>query len=670
MPPYRRYYRWNNPYRYKRRRWFRRRRPATYLRRRLYRKRRPVRRKTFKIYKKRKLKTIILRQYQPNVIKKCRIQGMFSLFQAGYGRFSNNYEMYRESFVPEKQPGGGGWSIFQLSLNSLYLENQQLLNWWTKSNKGLNLVRYQGVTIKLYRQPTTDYVVNYQTYYPFEYTKYHFASSHPERLLTYHKKIIVPSLQTAPLLKKTYIRKKIKPPKEFQNKWYFQKELCRFGLIMITASACSLDSYFIDPQAESNNITLYSINTEFFIHKDFKQTQTHTFGYNPGPSAYLFGTTQVTDNPKEQDLIYLGNTTTDQEGDQATQGTIAGTSTYTYKNWGNPFHSNYLNDNYTVWQSNLQPTQVLTGKPTSQASNIVKITKPIIKTCRYNPLADKGTGNVAKWLNNFQLESNWNTDPPPEQTITGFPLWLLLWGWEDWTRKAKTVQHLDTDYMLVIHTDYIEPKLPAYVFLSSSYIAGEGPYHLPGDERDLFLIKNWYPQWTYQKEAIETILMSGPAVARKTQQIQAHMHYNFHFKWGGAPAYFETARDPCSQPSYPLPNNQPTSYEIENPENDPTKELYSFDVRRDFLTKTAAERINSISSPTTTLFTDGVQTLKRKTTSETETSQETPPKKKKTKKTLEQQLQHFQQRRQQLQLRYLQLTKQLLDSKSHIAKSE
>ncbi len=77
------------------------------------------------------------------------------------------------------------------------------------------MCRYLGCKIKCYRQPNVDYVVNYNNKYPFEVTKYHYASSHPERLLTYNKKIVVPSFATAPLLRKRYYTKYIKPPSWF-----------------------------------------------------------------------------------------------------------------------------------------------------------------------------------------------------------------------------------------------------------------------------------------------------------------------------------------------------------------------------------------------------------------------------------------------------------------------
>ena len=609
---------------------------------------------------------------------------MFSLFQAGYGRYSNNYEMYRQSFVPEKQPGGGGWSIFQLGLGSLYTENQILLNWWTQSNKHLNLCRYLGCKIKCYRQPNVDYVVNYNNKYPFEVTKYHYASSHPERLLTYNKKIVVPSFATAPLLRKRYYTKYIKPPSEFTNKWFFQAELCRFGLVMITSAACSLTNYFISPAAESNNITLNTLNTKIFTHKNFKVQTTSPYGYYPSGSYYLFGTTTFEPSsanpyPKQKELIYLGNSTINQEGDESAGKGITGTSEYKYKNWGNPWYFHYLNDNYIVWMTNQQPNNVIksgSGEGDKPAQNITRMTSPIIQKCRYNPFADKGDGNEAYWLSIATLENSWDTDPGPENKIIGFPLWILLWGWEDWTRKLNKLHHLDNDYVLVVKTRYIKPEMPAYVFLSDNFINGIDPNGNDVKSMPLEFYNNWYPCWQYQKQAIENILMAGPAVCKNDQQIQAHLNYTFYFKWGGNPTSMESVYDPCSQPSYPLPNTFQQTPEIENPEYDPTKQIYNFDIRRHFITQTAAKRITENSKTELSLFTDGtippesrlsvpIQQQKSKKKTQVQTSPT-----EKTGQTLQQQLQFYRTRRQQLRHRFQQLTKQLLNSKSHTANSE
>lgn len=269
--------------RYYRKPWrrFRRRRFTKNFRNRFYRRRTTVRRRRRFKKPKRKARKIKIQQWQPNSIRKCRIRGVFSLFAAAKGRYYNDYEIFRESWTPEKEPGGGGWSTFKLSLANLYDENERLLNWWTHSNKLLNLVRYYGCTLRFYRTEYVDYVATYQTEYPMTITKFQFQSTHPQRQLLYNKRVVVPSMKTAPHLKKRYIKKRLKPPSEFLNKWYFQADFAKYSLLMITTSACSLENYFISPDAESNNITLYSLNTFIFENKNFKESNFTTYGYHP-----------------------------------------------------------------------------------------------------------------------------------------------------------------------------------------------------------------------------------------------------------------------------------------------------------------------------------------------------------------------------------------------------
>lgn len=176
----------------------------------------------------------------------------------------------------------------------------------------------------------------------------------------------------------------------------------------------------------------------------------------------------------------------------------------------------------------------------------------------------------------------------------------------------------------------------------------------------------------YQKEAIENLLMSGPGVCKNNTQIQAHMHYDFLFKWGGTPTYMDSVADPVQQPDYALPSKKQQTLEIENPENDPTKELYSFDIRRDYITKTAADRITKDSKTELSLFTDGIQPTR---TMPIQLCQKTLQKEKektsKTKKaTLQQQLLNLRVRRQLLRHRYYQLTKQLTNTKLNTPESE
>lgn len=572
---------------------------------------------------------------------------MFPLFQAAYGRYSHNWTQYKESYVPEYWPGGGGWSIFCFSLNNIYIENQKLLNWWSKSNKSLNLVRYYGLKCKFFRQPCTDYVVSYSTEPPFEVGKYHYPSSHPQRLLTYNHHIIVPSHQTQPNNKKPYITKFIKPPKEYIDKWYFQQHFGRHILVMFTASACSLSSFFISRGAESNNVSLWSINTKLIKHKAFQYAGYATTGFSIGDGQYLYATHQDSlTNIQPKDIIFLGNPMPYYEGQERNTGNI---SSYTKDKWGNFWHPFYLNKEYIVILSKTQYTQLLNNPTTPITTGITELTTGIVTRCRYNPNRDTGDGNEAYWVDNLQEQQGWDTQVDPDLIIRGFPLWILLWGWADWQRKLAKIQHLDHDYILVVKTKFIDPPLPAYVFLSNHFVQGEGRYGQKKEEIDDYQLKHWYPKYYYQEEAIEELLMSGPAVPRPdcSKTVQAHMLYKFLFKWGGNPATMETVADPASQPTYPLPSGQFQYPEINDPSTDIKDLLYTFDVRRHLITQKAKKRILEKPTYDSNLFTDGTDSTKQ-------TSFEPPTKRQKIQETSDSSTEEEEQTPLQMELRKLQ----------------
>ncbi len=226
-----------------------------------------VRKRNYAKYIAKKLRKIKIMQWQPSHIKKCRIKGTIQLFQAGYGRYSYNYTAYKESYVPPHQPGGGGWCYLMLSLGNLYTENQRLQNWWTTSNKGLNLVRYYGVSFKFYRQKYTDYVVSYSNEYPMSVGKFHYPSIHPQRLLQYNHKIVVPSYATLPQSKKPYKKVFVRPPKKMIDKWYFQSQFQRFPLVLLACTACSLNEMYVGHNVLNNNCTILCLNTNLFKNK-------------------------------------------------------------------------------------------------------------------------------------------------------------------------------------------------------------------------------------------------------------------------------------------------------------------------------------------------------------------------------------------------------------------
>uniref|UniRef100_A0AAU7SSP2 Capsid protein n=1 Tax=Betatorquevirus 009A TaxID=3163410 RepID=A0AAU7SSP2_9VIRU len=561
-----------------RRRWRRiRRRPTrkAFLRRkRLYRVRR--RRKILK-----KLKKIKITEWQPTTIKKCTVKGILCLFQCGINRIHHNWGQYQESYVPVKEPGGGGWSALVINLGALYQEYQHCRNWWTQSNKGLPLARYNGCKLKFYRSYDTDYVVTIQKCPPFVDTELLHLEAQPSRQLMNKHKIIVPNM-TRKWYKKPYITKRFSPPALMQNKWYFQQDLCNTNLLLILTSACSLDQYFLPNTSISNNITLIALDTTLFTQPNFA-TISETTGYTPKNGIYLYASEQETTPTKWSDLIYLGNTIRYQQGKPLTSQTLGDKS-----QWGNPFYPDYLENDIKVWYTNKKPPD---NFPTGGISTV----HALYRQCRYNPHKDTGIGNMAFFKSTSISTGNiWDPPKDPELTISGFPLWLLLWGWDDWQRKLKKINQININYYLVILSDFVSPKLPGYIFLDLFFLQHDK--HTDISETDK---ANWHPRLEYQEESIDEICASGPGAPKinHSRSIQAKMLYQFYFKWGGCPAPMQEIKDPCQQGKFPIPNKEQYGLEIEDPKVSKYSHLYYFDEKQEQLTKRAAKRLKS-----TTIF--------------------------------------------------------------------
>nr|UJI58613.1 ORF1 [Anelloviridae sp.] len=666
MAPFLYRQRWRKTYRkrpYYRRIQYRFRRPRkTFRTKRRHRNR--VRRRFFiKNYKK-KLKKITLKQWQPVKIKKCRIKGYLQLFEAGLGRFENNYAMYKESFTPPFEPGGGGWSIQQLGLGILYAQNNLFLNWWTVSNKGLPLARYNGVKITLFRQPETDYIFWYDNEGPIPITKYTYPSFHPIKMLLEKKKVVVPSMTTQPHKRKPYKTKWITPPKEMTNKWYFQSHIASFPLLTFGATAVSLQSMFQPRNQINNSITLHTINTPFFQNPRFQYPGSSTSGYQPKQGTYIYGLHNgqlVLQENKISSLVYLANTMLNDPGDERGKNDL---TKYGQNHWGNPFWVKYLDGSMRTFITDKSYTELLANQNVDKKlSEIIphptQKFEPFIYTLRYNPDKDKGTGNIIYWKSNLD-STNWDPPDDPDLKIENFPLWLSLWGFEDYTRKLGKLRNLDQDYMLCIRTNYFSEKLPTFVLVSQNFIDGEGPYNVDADQLQLQDRQHWYPRFRYQKEAIDAICMTGPGVCKSEYQksVQAHLKYDFHFKWGGNPPTMENIYDPNSQPTYDTPDNIRLLNEITSPTESLTNYLYNWDVRRDILTQSAAQRITKSPENDFSLFTDGITTSTdiqiQKAATQTKTTQE------KTQEEILQQLSNILQYNQQLRLR-LQLLKSQIE---------
>nr|UGV36438.1 MAG: ORF1 [TTV-like mini virus] len=656
-----------------RRRWRRswRRRP-----RKAFRTRRFWRRKRRWVRKKRKLSKITVKQWQPNTIRKLTIRGQYPLFCGTTERIGNDYIAYIDSIAPHDFPGGGLFSIIVFTLNGLYELHQKARNWWTTSNCNLPLIRYQGCTIKLYASTTVDYITVPIRCGELKATEQTFQSSQPSVLmLNKNRKIML--CKEYKYRKRPYKKFFVKPPALLFNKWYFQKDIANYPLLMLISSAASLDRYFCAASSMSETIGFTSLNTAYFQNHGFKTITTNP--YTPNNNFALFaisGRHQTYQTAKVQDLILLGNPK------DYTQGTPIGNSNtwsqhidnYMSKNtnWGNPFIPYYFNnsgeDSFIVHLS-IDGTTVKDKlkqlKPDSPIKDHFQIpANPFKIECRYNPQAD--LGHNAVFITRIQNDPTpWHKPSDDAMIQQGYPMWLIYWGWHDYLVKAKTVQNLDTDYINVIVSDYIQqtPKIhnmTYFVPLDWYFLNGRSPYAQDNEIKG-YDLQNWHPKANFQIQTISHILQSGPATAKLPQFISAEGHctYKFHFKVGGCPPAMDEVCNPQTQPTYPQPGNFLSSILLQNPEYPIQYYINSFDQRRDLLTSRAAKRLKEDSEFKDIIFKPAGQTLLQVQARSPQISSEETSEEEESEETLQRQLHKHRRVQRKLQFRILKLLEQL-----------
>nr|UGV36171.1 MAG: ORF1 [TTV-like mini virus] len=628
------------PWNYYRRRWRRRRRPwIRYWRprgiiRRRWKRRRPWVRRYFK----RKLKTLTVKENQPKCIRKCKIKGLIPLIQCTADRIAFNYDSYELSTVPERLPGGGGFGIKNFSLRALYAEHRYAHNVWTRTNEHLPLCRYLGCKMIFYQSELTDYVVSFSNTLPLESNLGMYNTMQPSMHCMVQNKLLVPSRKTYPK-RKPYFIKRIRPPTQLLNKWYFQSALSKTPLLMLRTTAMSMEHFYLSPNAKSSNITIPTLNTGLIKNRNFKNPPNDGYyasGYGT-QKVYLYTTRQEyqgnINNIQIQHLVFLGDSKNHVEGaafsdiyPQSTEFTTNKQKWLTEhkKHWGNPFYPTYIhpdNPDAPVFQSaKSYPTYINEmSTQTTKATGLTQV--EIIHKTRYNPHADYGQDTMCYFLPVTKDEQSW--DPPDNEQLTNenLPLWLLVWGFPDFQKKLKKLLHIDEDYLLVIIQTHTRPIRNALVPISMSFINGYSPYENSFNKLDQ---ERWYPQFQYQQEIYNDICTSGPGTAKvpKNTNIEAKAKYCFYFKWGGDLPPMSIIEDPTEQPFYPVPSNKYAATSLQNPESRPERLLYTFDERRGTLTKKALKRITQDWETKTTFVTDGSNLFSEPTPlQETETSE-------------------------------------------------
>nr|UGV34340.1 MAG: ORF1 [TTV-like mini virus] len=602
---------------YRQRRW-RRRRPwarrfRKAFRRRPYRRRYWVRRKPF--YRRKKLKKLFINEYQPKSIRNCKCKGMLCLFQCTENRMSYNFDMYEESFVPQRLPGGGGFSIKNMSLYSLYIEHRMGHNIFTHSNQDYPLMRYKGCKLKLYQSQDVDYICTYSNTWPLISNLHMYNSMQPSIHLQLKNKIIVPSKKTQNR-KRPYITKFIPPPTQMKNQWYFQNKLSKVPLFMLRTSACSLDHYYVGNRQLSTNITIYSLNSAVIQNRSFGTETTYWCRQLGTQKYFIYHTTTnttIVNQIKIAELIILTNTKQYKQGASLLQ---LGKKTKqefltAYDNgdlFGNPFYTDYLTDHESTFIMTTSPTDLRQYINAHGNGDITQLTLgnmgtsvtgeflPLVKEIRYNPYKDDGTGNIAYFLQSGPTSSH-GWDPPGSVDLqnTNLPLWILLYGFPDFVKKSAVIHQVDTNYILAIKSKHVSENVETIIPISDTFYNGTSPY-LPiseTDKPDPSDMNRWYPQYQYQQEMINTICHSGPGTPKIPPSVttEAKVKYTFYFKWGGDLPPMSQVEDPTEKPVYPIPDNFTKTTSLQNPETNPAYYLYTFDERRGQLTKTATTRI-------------------------------------------------------------------------------
>ncbi len=476
------------------------------------------------------------------------------LLQCGPDRLHFNWTQYMDTVTPEKWQGGGGWSQIKFSLGSLFQQREYMNNYWTVSNVGLPLTRYRGCTFKFYRAKDIDYIVYYTTCQPMLDSVMLHATAQPANMLMRKHKIIVKSQRTKPN-GKLWVKKRIRPPEQMQNRWYFQKELCNEGLVLLTTTLIDLDRYYLNPDACSNSITLTCINVLVFTNHNFQQSAMGTVDWAPNHTYFLYGATQHA--TEVQHLIYLGQTKSNEPGKE-----MSGFNTETQyrqnklENFGNPFFHRYLDDSYKIYTSAHNLHWCFENenkkKPLSDPNTgFAEFTQPLLRKVRYCPNKDTGSTNTIYLLKNTD-NTNWDPPADPDLKFSGFPLWTLFWGWTDWQVKLKKALRIHQDYIVCFQTSVINEKMTCYCPLDDSYIHGNSPYQTEGFNPQDWDI--WWPSERYQMTSIENICKTGPGVAKTTSKsLEAHCNYTFFLSGEDAQNKLKTSPIHATNQTTPCP---------------------------------------------------------------------------------------------------------------------
>nr|UGV45151.1 MAG: ORF1 [Torque teno virus] len=635
---------------YRRRRWRRLRprrlrRPARGRRRRRTVRRRRVRRLrrrrgwTRRRYlRRRKRRKLVLTQWNPNTVRRCSIKGIIPLIMCGANTASFNYGMHSDDSTPQPEKFGGGMSTVTFSLYVLYDQYTRHMNRWSYPNDQLDLARYRGCSFRLYRHPTTDFIVQYDNNPPMKNTILSSPNTHPGMLMQQRHKILVPSWQTFPKGRK-YVKAKIPPPKLFEDHWYTQPDLCKVPLVTLRSTAADFKHPFCSPQT-NNPCTTFQVLRENYNtviglpltvnHSNTQELQPitdfETWLYSSSTHYQTFQTEQMfrprqnnpdgTSNSNYQQLL---STWTTQIYAKKTDSNFGYTS-YNFSGNTGKTYATQMRQWYwtkltqmTATVPHINPTYANTNTPEYEyhtgwfspvfigpsRHNIQFRTAYMDVT--YNPLNDKGQFNRV-W---FQYSTKPNTDFNSTQckcVLENIPLWSALFGYSEYVEsQLGPFQDHETVGLVVVQCPYTVPQmynkekpLMGYIFYDTNF--GNGKLGNGSGQVPRYWQQRWYPILKRQRQVMNDICKTGPFSYRdELLQVDLAASYTFRFNWGGDLLYHQVIKDPCSSSGLAPTDSGRFKRDVQvvSPLTmGPRLLFHSFDQRRGFFTPGAIKRMH------------------------------------------------------------------------------
>lgn len=491
----------------------------------------------------------------------------------------------QSNYLQPKAPGGGGFGCELITLKWLFKEWIAHRNIWTTSNEYLDLVRYTGCSITIYRHPTIDFIFYYERQPPFDISIHTYPEIHPlNAMLKKHKKVLL-SRASKPR-GKNYIKIKIKPPKQMITKWFFQQDFCQYGLIKLCAAAADFSYPRISPIGQSTILTIFSLDINFYNNSNWAQTK--DVPYKPYPTAPT--------------TIYFKK--------------------YVNKNWVRdtigPFTTSEKYYESISYEKGYFQTGLISGKVyTDGKYDTLQGTQPLI-TLRYNPEEDDGVGNEI-YLTSIM---GGHYDKPPiteDYHINNVPLWMGFYGYYNYLLATTKDKGLFTHKMFVVKSKALKPlSQPSaqsyYPLIDREFIDGKLPWdeYLSANEKKL-----WYPTAEKQTVTINAIVQCGPFVPKldnlKYSTWELNYKYEFFFKWGGPQTGNPPIEDPCTRKKYPVPDTVQQAIQVTDPEKQyPQGILHAWDFRRGYVTPSALKRVSDNIQPDSYFESDDSEPEKKK----------------------------------------------------------